>query len=188
MHLTNIEVVHIVGDLAKKIVKKRRAVATKFVSPLDLVEIEFANLQGRGAAQHAKVSVFDISGLTSSCSLFVGWRQNMSLSKSAEIDVDVVIDGVGWCSMAAADHLLKIGVSFVVSEVQNYIGGRTHSLEFGEVHHKQRIAMVGDAFRHVGSRCADEHGCARAPCDKRAASRRLRSHMVNIIDDNLTAK
>lgn len=47
-------------------------------------------------------------------------------------DVDVVIVGAGWAGMAAADHLARAGVSFVVLEAANYTGGRSHSIEFGD--------------------------------------------------------
>jgi polyamine oxidase len=59
------------------------------------------------------------------------FSQDVFLSKSIEADVDVVIVGAGWAGMAAADHLHKAGISFVVLEAQNYTGGRTHAFEFG---------------------------------------------------------
>jgi len=61
--------------------------------------------------------------------------QDLFLGKSgasSEADVDVVIVGAGWAGMAAADHLARAGVSFVVLESANYTGGRTHSIEFGD--------------------------------------------------------
>ena len=42
-------------------------------------------------------------------------------------DVDVVIVGAGWAGMAAADHLRKAGVSFVVQEAQSHTDGRRHA-------------------------------------------------------------
>ena len=42
-------------------------------------------------------------------------------------DVDVVVVGAGWAGMAAADHLRKAGVSFVVLEAQSHTGGRRHA-------------------------------------------------------------
>jgi len=50
---------------------------------------------------------------------------------SHESDVDVIIVGAGWSGMAAADHLARANVSFVILEASNYTGGRTHSIEFG---------------------------------------------------------
>ena len=42
-------------------------------------------------------------------------------------DVDVVIVGTGWAGMAAADHLRKAGVSFVVQEAKSHTDGRRHA-------------------------------------------------------------
>jgi len=71
-------------------------------------------------------------GLAALCSLkFVG-AQDVFLAKAVEVDVDVVIVGAGWAGMAAANHLHKAGVSFVVLEAQDHTGGRTHAFEFGD--------------------------------------------------------
>ena len=47
------------------------------------------------------------------------------------VDVDVVTVGAGWNGMAAADHLDKAGVSFVVLEIQRHMGGRSHAFMLG---------------------------------------------------------
>ena len=47
-------------------------------------------------------------------------------------DVDVVVIGAGWAGMAAADTLARANVSFVVLEVSNRTGGRSHALQFGD--------------------------------------------------------
>jgi len=67
------------------------------------------------------------------CSLPLAWSQDVFLSKPTDTAVDVIIVGAGWAGMAAADHLHKAGISFVVLEAQNYTGGRTHAFKFGDV-------------------------------------------------------
>ena len=52
--------------------------------------------------------------------------------RNPAVDVDVVIVGAGWTGMAAADHLDKAGVSFVVLEVQRHTGGRSHAFMLGQ--------------------------------------------------------
>jgi len=47
-------------------------------------------------------------------------------------EVDVVIVGAGWAGMAAADHLARANVSFVVLEASDHTGGRTTPLKFGD--------------------------------------------------------
>jgi len=58
-------------------------------------------------------------------------RASGTLSGNSAVDVDVVIVGAGWAGMAAADHLHRAGVSFVVLEAQNHTGGRSHAFQFG---------------------------------------------------------
>ena len=58
-------------------------------------------------------------------------RASDTLLGNSAVDVDVVIVGAGWAGMAAADHLHRAGVSFVVLEAQNHTGGRSHAFQFG---------------------------------------------------------
>lgn len=58
--------------------------------------------------------------------------QDLFLEKTTEkVDADVIIIGAGWAGMAAADHLHKNNVNFLVLEASDYTGGRTHSFQFG---------------------------------------------------------
>jgi len=49
-----------------------------------------------------------------------------------QVETDVIIIGAGWAGMAAADHLARANMSFVVLEASNRTGGRTKSIEFGD--------------------------------------------------------
>jgi len=58
--------------------------------------------------------------------------QDLFLGKTDEaVDADVIIIGAGWAGMAAADHLHRNDVNFIVLEAANRTGGRTHAFEFG---------------------------------------------------------
>ena len=48
------------------------------------------------------------------------------------LQVDVVIIGAGWAGMSAAATLARANVSFLVLEVSNRTGGRSHAVEFGD--------------------------------------------------------
>ena len=80
------------------------------------------------------------------------------VSGKAAVDVDVVIIGAGWAGMAAADHLAKAGVSFVVLEAQNHTGGRTHAFKFGH-------ESVGQHVFEQGSNWIQGTGLARKDRD-----------------------
>ena len=54
------------------------------------------------------------------------------MAAAAHPPVDVIIVGAGWAGMAAADHLARANVSFVVLEASNRTGGRVHPLAFGD--------------------------------------------------------
>jgi monoamine oxidase len=68
-------------------------------------------------------------------SLTVGRGQDLFLARNkAEFsakDPDVIIIGAGWAGMAAADHLARANVSFVVLEASNRTGGRSKAINFG---------------------------------------------------------
>ena len=53
-------------------------------------------------------------------------------SAAVPVDIDVVIVGGGWAGMAAADSLASANVSFVVLEMSDRTGGRSHALTFGD--------------------------------------------------------
>ena len=47
-------------------------------------------------------------------------------------DVDVIVIGAGWAGMAAADHLSRANIKFLVLESSDRTGGRTKAIEFGD--------------------------------------------------------
>ena len=53
-------------------------------------------------------------------------------SSIASTLVDVIIVGGGWAGMAAADHLSRANVTFLLLEGTNRTGGRSRAMEFGD--------------------------------------------------------
>eukprot|EP01083_Nonionella_stella_P054807 144669_1 len=55
----------------------------------------------------------------------------LSFGNAQPIETDVIIMGAGMTGVSAGKILAEAGVNFRIVEAQNYIGGRTRSIQFG---------------------------------------------------------